>query len=113
MKNALKWLDNHTLELYTGFLIAFIPLYPKLPLFDAIPGYIVRVRLEDFLILIAVVIWLFYIIRKKISLFPNPLLKPMVIYLFIGFISVLSAIFITKTIPNEFIHISKSMLHWF
>lgn len=113
MKNVLKWLDNHLLEIYTGFLIVFIPLYPKLPLFDAIPGYIVRVRLEDFLILFAIFLWAFYLIRGKIKLFPNPLLKPIVIYLLIGLISVISAIYLTKTIPNEFIHISKSMLHFF
>lgn len=113
MVNALKKLDDHILEIYTGFLIAFIPLYPKLPLFDAIPGYIVRIRLEDILIIVALLIWLFYLIRKKISLFPNPLLKPMAIYLIVGFVSVLSAIYITKTIPNEFLHIEKSMLHFF
>lgn len=113
MKNVLKWLDDHALEAYTGLLIVFIPLYPKLPLFDAIPGYIVRVRFEDFLILFAIFLWLIYLIRRKISLFPNPLLKPIVIYLIIGFFSVVSAVYITKTIPNELIHISKSMLHFF
>ena len=113
MKNVIKWLDDHVLEIYTGLLIVFIPLYPKLPLFDAIPGYIVRVRFEDFLILFAIFLWVIYLLRRKISLNPNPLLKPIVIYLIIGFISVISAVYLTKTIPNEFIHISKSMLHFF
>jgi hypothetical protein len=40
------------------FLLIFIPLFPKIPLFDILPGYIVRVRPEDLLVLCAAFVWL-------------------------------------------------------
>ena len=62
VRTVLAWLDEHIILILTGFLIAFIPLYPKLPLFDAIPGYIVRVRLEDILLLVTGLIWLVQVV---------------------------------------------------
>ena len=119
MKKKLKstatfwlWLDKHILELLTGFLIAFLPLYPKLPLFDALPGYIVRVRLEDLIIFFSLIIFTIQLFRKKISLQKNLLFKPIVLYLAIGLLSSLSAIFITKTVPAETLHVGKLFLHW-
>ncbi len=113
IKPLLSWLDQNLLTVIAGFLLVFIPLYPKWPLFDILPGYNVRVRLEDFLILAANFFFLTQVLRKKIKLNQSPLLKPMIIYLIIGFISTLSAIFITKTIHPEFIQIAKLYLHWF
>ena len=111
-RKFLSWFDNHLLFFLSGFLLAFIPLFPKLPLFDVIPGYIVRVRLEDFLIAIAIIIWLVQLWRKKISFGPNPLAKPILIYLTVGLLSMLSAIFITRTVPLEILHIGKMALHF-
>jgi hypothetical protein len=54
LKNAFSWLDEHILLLLLGFLLAFIPLYPKIPIADLLPGYIVRLRVDDLLILFAV-----------------------------------------------------------
>src|SRR5690606_9961324 len=51
--------------------------------------------------------------RKKVpNLQQNPLFKWIVIYLGIGFLSCLSALFITRTVPLETIHIGKLFLHW-
>lgn len=111
MKKLISWFDDHILTIFSFFLIAFIPLYPKLPLFEAIPGYIVRVRLEDIFILIAFLIFLVQVIRKKAT-FKSIIFWPIVIYLTIGFLSALSAIFITKTVPWDRLHISKLFLHW-
>lgn len=108
----LVWLDQNLLALLAGFLIVFIPLYPKIPLADILPGYIVRLRLEDFLILMTFLIWLVQLARKKASLHPL-LTKLIVIYLAVGFISTISAIFLTKTVPLSDIHIFKVFLHWF
>ena len=55
------------LLIIASFLLAFIPLYPKIPLFEAIPGYIVRVRIEDILVLLAFLVYLIQIFRKKID----------------------------------------------
>ena len=111
MKKLLNWLDDHILTVFCFFLLFFIPLYPKIPLFELIPGYIVRVRLEDLFVLIAFLVFLVQVIRKKAT-FKSIVFWPMVIYLVIGFLSVLSAIFITKTIPYDKLHIGKAFLHW-
>jgi len=109
----LSWLDQHLLTVIAAFLLIFIPLYPKWPLFDVLPGYNVRVRLEDILILLTNLFFLIQVIRRKINLKKAPLLKPILIYLLVGLLSTLSAIFITKTIYPETIQIAKVFLHWF
>ncbi|MFC1711445.1 O-antigen ligase family protein [Patescibacteria group bacterium] len=112
MKKLLKWFDLNILTVFSFFLIVFIPLYPKLPLFEAIPGYIVRVRLEDILLLLGFLIFIIQVIRKKATL-KSVIFWPIVIYIVIGFLSSLSAIFITKTVPTDKIHVVKLFLHWF
>ncbi len=109
-KSVLRWLDQNLLLVLAGFLLGFIPLYPKLPLFDLIPGYLVRVRLEDIFIALTVGFWLLQLVRKKVTI-RIPLAKLLGLYLLAGFLSLLSAIFITKTIPFEVLHIGKSALH--
>ncbi|MBI2309950.1 O-antigen ligase family protein [Candidatus Collierbacteria bacterium] len=94
------------------FLSIFIPLYPKFPLFDVLPGYIVRVRLEDFFILVFALIYLGLWILGKVKPLKNPLFWIVVGYLAVGAVSGLVAIFIIKTIPMESVHILKWALHW-
>src|SRR3989344_3450887 len=113
MHKLLRWLDDHLLPVFAGFILVFIPLYPKLPLMDVLPGYNVRIRLEDIIVSLCLVIFVINLFRKKITLSSNPLLRPIAIYLLIGFMSLLSAIFIIKTIPLETIHIQKALLHLF
>jgi len=94
------------------FLSIFIPLYPKFPLFDILPGYIVRVRLEDFFILVFALIYLGLWIFGKVKPFKNPLFRLVIVYLAIGAASGVAAVFITKTVPMQTIHILKWGLHW-
>jgi hypothetical protein len=112
MRKLLNWFDENILYFLAGFLLVFIPLYPKWPLFDILPGYIVRVRLEDFLVFLAFILWLVQILRKKISFKLNLISKAIIVYLLIGFLSSLSAIFISKTVPLELIHVGKIFLHY-
>ena len=112
MRKLLAWLDENLLFLLTGFLLAFIPLFPKLPLFEVLPGYIVRVRLEDFIIAGTLIIWLIQLWRKKVSFGPNPLARPVLAYLTIGILSMISAVFIIRTVPQEALHINKMVLHF-
>jgi hypothetical protein len=112
MKKLLNWLDNHLLFTLSSFLLVFIPLYPKWPLFDILPGYIVRVRLEDFLVFAVCLIWLIQLLRKKIKFEFSLIAKAIIIYLAIGLISSLSAVFITKSVPLELIHAGKIFLHY-
>ncbi|HCR81141.1 MAG: Secreted polysaccharide polymerase [Candidatus Pacebacteria bacterium GW2011_GWB1_47_8] len=109
-KKIWAWLDNHILFVLSAFLLAFIPLYPKLPLFDILPGYIVRVRFEDIIIAFSGFVWLVQLWRKKIT-WQSPLLRMIGIYTAIGFFSIVSAIFITHTVPLELLHLGKSALH--
>lgn len=110
-RRLFGWLDENLLFYLAILLLVFIPLYPKLPLFEVLPGYIVRVRLEDFLVLFAFLIFIIQAIRKKVNL-KNPLLIPIGIYLIIGFVSSLSAMFLTKTVPLQKIHVAKLILHF-
>lgn len=110
--SLLQWLDQRALLIISGFLLAFIPLYPKLPLFDIIPGYIVRVRLEDFLVGFGISVWLLQALRKKIE-WKNKASYFILAYAVVGLLSSLSAIFITKTVPLEPLHVGKTLLHYF
>lgn len=107
-----SWLDENILLILSGFLLVFIPLFPKLPLFDAIPGYIVRVRPEDVLILFTGIIWLVQLLRKKFTL-ETPLTKIVIAYAIVGLLSTISAALITKTVPLEPLHLGKTLLHYF
>ena len=112
MSRLFAWLDDHILEYLSLALLIFIPLYPKIPLADLIPGYIVRLRLDDLLVGLAAAIWIIWLIRKKVTLSGNPLFIPLGVYALVGFLSSLSAIFITKTVPLDEIHVAKLFLHF-
>jgi len=112
-KKILEWLDQNILTVLTGILIVFIPLYPKIPLAELIQGYIVRMRLEDLLVLLTFFVWFVQLIRGKVKFPQNAIGYGMLIYLGIGFLSTLSAIFIMHTVPFEKAHIFKIIFHWF
>ncbi len=116
IKNKIKtvalWTDKNLLRLFCGFLLIFIPLYPKIPLAELIPGYIVRMRLEDVFVLIAAGIWGVQVIRKRVK-YQSIIHAMILLYLIIAFISLLSAATITQTIPWQPLHLGKSFLHWF
>lgn len=113
MKKILNWLDQNILTLLTAILIVVIPLYPKLPLADLIEGYIVRARLEDILILFTCGVYFVQLIRRKIQIPRNLIAKSIFAYIIIGFLSSLSAVFITHTVPMENPHLLKIALHFF
>ncbi len=112
MKRILNWFDNNIIAVLAGFLLVFIPLYPKWPLFDILYGYNVRVRLEDFFVLFSLVIYVLWLLRRKITLQFNPITIGLIGYLVIGFLSVLSSLFWAQTVPLEYLHIAKTVLHW-
>jgi len=107
----LYWIDNWGLFTASVFLLAFIPIYPKIPLFDILPGYIVRVRVEDILILGTCIFWFVQLWRKKIIL-KNPLTHWIGWYAVAGFAALLSGMFIVRSIPLELLHVGKSVLHY-
>ncbi len=112
VSSILTWLDSNGLAALSAFLLAFIPLYPKLPLFDIIPGYLVRVRIEDFAVVFALAVWAVQVWRKKIT-WKTPLTIPILLYAVAGLFSVISAVVITQTVPAQLLHIGKTSLHYF
>lgn len=99
----VRWLSDNILFVFTLFLLAFIPLYPKFPLID-IKNTWVYIRLEDFFVLLAVVLLGMQVLRRKATL-KTPLTIPIILFWVIGGISTLSAIYfifpyIADVFPN-------------
>lgn len=113
MKKLVTWLDHNLLLVATTFLLVFIPAYPKLPLADLIEGYIVRLRAEDLAVLAVFLFWIVQLVRRRVSLPRGRLATFIYAYLVVGFLSTLSAIFITRTVPFEQHHLFKLYLHYF
>jgi len=111
-KVCWRWIDDNLILLLSAFLIAFIPLYPKIPIWSPIEQYIVRVRLEDFFVLITMGIWLVYIWRKKI-VWRSAFLWMIGAYAVVGLLSVLSAFFLIQSVPLQPLHVGKTLLHYF
>jgi len=109
-QTLVNFIDQHLLFYASLFLLIFIPLYPKIPLFDAIPGYIVRVRLEDIFVGLTTLFYLIQVWRKKVS-WKNPVAKWILAYIAVALLSIVSGLFIIRTIPLETIHLAKSVLH--
>ncbi len=81
------------------FLVVFIPLYPKFPLMN-VNGTFVAIRVEDIMIAIALGWWAIYIYFSKqvTKILSNRLNQALILFFFIGGISLFSGIFLTKTI---------------
>jgi hypothetical protein len=112
LTKILRFLDAHILTILTALLIVVIPLYPKIPLADLIEGYIVRLRLEDVIILFTILVYFVQLLRKKITLPTNLVSKLIFGYIVVGGLSSLSAIFITQTVPLEEPHLLKLAFHY-
>ncbi len=112
LKTLLVTINNNLLFILSTFLLAFIPLFPKIPLFDILPGYIVRVRIEDFIILLTSLVWLRDAYQKKFS-WNTSYLWLIVAYIVIGATSIILATSLLLSIPSELLHIGKSSLHLF
>ena len=82
MKKLFLWGWKNILFLSTLVLLMFIPLYPKLPLLD-VKNTWVYIRVEDFVVLFVLVLWLFLFFKKRVSI-KTPLTLPIMIYWLIG-----------------------------
>lgn len=96
-----KWLSDNVLFVITASLLVFIPLYPKLPLID-IKNTWVYIRAEDFFVAFALLVWLFFLIRKKVSL-RTPLTIPIMLFWLVGALATIHAVLIIfPTLSNIF-----------
>lgn len=91
------------------FLFAFIPLYPKFPLFN-VSGTFVAIRIEDILIALTISLWGIYLVLSNWlrDFLKDKLNLALLLFFFIGTVSTFSAIFLTHTVVP---HIS--LLHFF
>ncbi len=100
-----KWKKFYSLWLV--FILLFIPLYPKLPLFS-LPATYVAIRLEDFIILLTSIFTLiFWLTRNQLPPLLKKLAPPLLLFIFIGFISLFNFTFIYHI---GFPHLA--FLHW-
>lgn len=101
MKKLFSWCKDNILFLFTLFLLAFIPLYPKIPLVD-IKHVWVYVRVEDFVVLFMLVSWLAVVVRRKLLL-QTPLTTPILLFWLIGAIATLHGILLVfPGLPDAF-----------
>lgn len=101
----LKWIQDNFLFAFTIFLLAFIPLYPKIPLLDVVNTW-VYVRAEDFIIALAVVIWVIMLVLKKVTL-KTPLTIPILVFWIVGGISTFHGVMlIFPTLSDVFANVA-------
>lgn len=98
MQKLLLAFENILFYLLVAVAV-FIPLYPKIPLF-AVSGTFVAIRVEDILITSSLFLWIVYLtLSKKLThLFSNLLNQSLLTFFFIGALSLISGLLITKTI---------------
>ncbi len=89
-KRVLQWI-------VIGLLI-FIPLYPKLPLFDIAFTW-TYIRVEDVLVAFSYVVLGFLLLRRKVSV-RNFLLRPVVIFWTVGLLSTIVALLTLGKVDN-------------
>jgi O-antigen ligase len=99
MQKLLELFKNKHKELFTALLIV-IPLFPKFPALDIANTY-VNIRLEDFLILFSLIYFLPLVFKNIKVLFNNKVIQSMLIYLFVGLISLIAGIFLTQTVISN------------
>lgn len=83
-------------------LILFIPLYPKFPLFG-VTGTYVAIRLEDIIIGLFLLFWLFFQVKKHFPIFKNKIILVFIAYFIAISISALTAILIYQNTPSSII----------
>jgi len=89
-------------------LLVFVPLYPKFPLLN-IQGTFVAIRIEDLLVAATMLWWGSYILFAGLSkkMLQDKLNQALLLFFFIGAVSLFSAIFLTNTISWHL-----GVLHW-
>lgn len=109
MQKLIDWCKQYGLFVIALFLLAFIPLYPKLPLINVIRTW-VYIRLDDFLIAAAEGI-LVLILLKERRVPDSPLTTPIICYWVVGGVSLInSLIFIFPHLVGVFPHLG--FLHY-
>ena len=94
------------LKYLVAAIILAVPLYPKFPSIR-IPGTFVSVRIEDFLLAFTALVVAINIIPRIRKVIASNIERAMVVYVLVGVVSLLSAIFLTQTVVPHL-----GALHW-
>lgn len=101
LMKLFNWFKDNILFVFTLFLLAFIPLYPKRPLLD-IKNTWVYIRVEDFIVVFVLGLLTVLFVRKKITL-KTPLTMPILLFWIVGAIATIHGILlIFPTLANVF-----------
>lgn len=96
-----NFFKKNVLSILVLFLLAFIPLYPKLPLVD-VKNTWVYIRVEDFIVFFVLTVWFVFLLKKKITL-KTPLTIPILAFWIIGAIATIhGVVIIFPTIAHVF-----------
>ncbi|MFZ5932922.1 MAG: O-antigen ligase family protein [Patescibacteria group bacterium] len=96
MRKLLR-LSDELLKYLVAAIILAVPLFPKFP-FVRIAGTYVSIRLEDFLIATLGLLVFIKLLPELKNLFERKIERSIVIFLAVGLVSLISAIFLTKTV---------------
>ena len=105
MIKKVNWIKNNIFFAITLFLLAFIPLYPKIPIVNINHTW-VYIRVEDFTIALVMLLWVTLLLLKKITL-KTPLTLPIIIFWIIGGISTLHGVLLVfPTLADVFSNVA-------
>ncbi|MBP6993671.1 O-antigen ligase family protein [Candidatus Woesebacteria bacterium] len=96
MKKIIEIYDRHVLLILTFLFLIIIPLYPKIPFIQIHDTYI-SIRLEDFFVAIASILFFVQALRRKVR-WNKTMVILFVAFWSVGFISLAFNIFVSKII---------------
>jgi len=106
IRKLLKLPNGSFLKYCAAFVLLLIPLYPKFPLLK-VSEIFVSIRLEDIVIALVSTLLLIELLPRMKTFFSNKINSTIILYLTVGLVSLISSIFLTKTvIPHV------ALLHW-
>jgi len=102
----LSSVANKLLKYGVAAILLMVPLYPKFP-FLRLPGVQVAVRLEDFVVLIVLIIWVLSVLPRLRSFLKDKNVSLILLFFAIGLVAIFGGIYLTKTVEPYI-----GLLHW-
>lgn len=91
-------------------ILIFVPLFFKFPLLG-VDGTFVSIRLEDILVGVVLIIWFLNVLfsGQLFSILKDRLIQAIILFFFVGFVSLLSGAFLTQTVSFQlgFLHLLR------
>jgi len=97
MQKLSLWFNNILPKYLLAAVLIIVPLFPKFPLLS-IPGTYVAIRFEDIILLILGIIVFIKVVRNYKTFLKDEIVLAFVIFFGVNLISLLSGVFLTKTV---------------